>query len=130
MIKPNEWKEMNVPSAEKAVSGLVTSKISNEKGDALIQIQVKGSTPSMVTMRYPERGEDGNLGEEAGIGAVTHYMVEEGKLKAETNVYIGFLESIGTLTFEYKSGKDGMEPESIRFKPHEEYASFIVGEQL
>lgn len=130
VIKPNQWKEMNIPSADEAVSALVTSKISNEKGDALIQIQVKGSTPSMVTMRYPARGEDDNLGEEAGIGAVTYYMVEEGKLKAETNVYIGFLESIGTLTFDYKSGNAGMEPESIRFEPHEEYASYVVGKQL
>ncbi|MEK3739167.1 MULTISPECIES: copper amine oxidase N-terminal domain-containing protein [Paenibacillus] len=130
VIKPNPWEEVTVPSADKAASALVTSKISNEKGDALIQIQVKGSTPSMVTLRYPDRAEDGNLGEQAGIGAVTHYIVEEGKLKAETNVYIGFLESIGTLTFAYKPGKDGMEPDSIRFEVHEELASYVEGEQL
>jgi hypothetical protein len=130
VIKPNQWKEMNVPSADQAASTWVTSKISNEKGDALIQIQVKGATPSMTTMRYPDRGEDDNLGEKAGIGAVTHYIVEDGRLKAETNVYIGFLESIGTLTFAYKAGNDGMESESIRFAPHEEYASYVVGKQL
>lgn len=130
VIKPNQWKEMNVPSADQAASAWVTSKISNEKGDALIQIQVKGSTPSMTTIRYPDRGEDGNIGEKAGIGAVTYYIVEDGRLKAETNVYIGFLESIGTLTFAYKAGTDGMEPESIHFKPHEEYASYVVGKQL
>jgi hypothetical protein len=84
----------------------------------------------MTTMRYPDRGEDDNLGEKAGIGAVTHYIVEDGRLKAETNVYIGFLESIGTLTFAYKAGNDGMVPESIRFAPHEEYASYVVGKQL
>lgn len=32
VIKPNQWEEVTVPSADKAASALVTSKISNEKG--------------------------------------------------------------------------------------------------
>lgn len=129
VIKPKEWKEVPTPSAEKAASALVSSSISNDNGDALIKLQLKGKTPSMVTLRYPERA-DGNIGEEAGIGAVTSYSVEDGMLKAETNVFIGFLESIGTLTLVYTAGNDGMEPESIRFEVHEEYASYVEGKQL
>ncbi len=130
VVKPNSWKEVTIPSAEKAATALVSSTISKEKGDLLIKIQMKGPTPSMVTLRLPDRVKDGNFDEQAGIGAVTYYMVEAGKLKAETNVYIGFLESIGTLTLVYKTGNDGMEPESIHFEPHEEYASYIEGKQL
>jgi len=45
-------------------------------------------------------------------------------------VYIDFLESIGTLTLIYGPGGNGMEPESIRFELHEEYASYVEGKQL
>jgi hypothetical protein len=130
VVKPQQWKEVNIPSAEKAATALVTSTISKDKSDLLVKIQVKGSTPSIVSLRLPDRAEDGNFGQQAGIGAVTYYMVEEGMLKAETNVYIGFLESIGTLTLVYKAGSEGMEPESIRFEPHEEYAPYVEGKQL
>ncbi|WP_339317174.1 copper amine oxidase N-terminal domain-containing protein [Paenibacillus sp. FSL R10-2734] len=130
VVKPNSWKELTIPSAEKAATALVSSTISKQKEDLLIKLQLKGFTPSMVTLRLPGRAEDGNFDEQAGIGAVTQYMVEAGQLKAETNVYIGFLESIGTLTLVYKAGNDGMEPESIRFEPHEEYASYVEGKQL
>lgn len=129
IIKPKEWKEVSTPSAEKAASALVSSSISNDNGDAIIKLQLKGKAPSMVTLRYPERADD-NIGEEAGIGAVTSYSVEDGMLKAETNVFIGFLESIGTLTLVYTAGNDGMEPESIHFEVHEEYASYVEGKQL
>lgn len=129
VIKPNEWKEVYAPPAEKAASTLVSSTISNDNGDALIKLQLKGKTPSMVTLRYPKRA-DGNIGDQAGIGAVTSYRIENGTLKAETNVFIGLLESIGTLTLDYTAGKDGMIPDSIRFDAHEEYASYIEGKQL
>lgn len=128
VVKPNEWKEVYAPPAEKAASTLVSSTISNDNGDALIKLQLKGKTPSMVTLRYPERA-DGNIGDLAGIGAVTSYRIENGTLKAETNVFIGFLESIGTLTLDYSPGKDEMIPDSIRFEAHEEYASYIEGKQ-
>lgn len=130
VVKPTQWSEVVVPPADKAATALFSSTISQDKGDALIKLEVKGPTPSTVTLRYPDRAEDGNIGEQAGIGAVTHYTVEAGKLKAETNVYIGFLESIGTLTLIYGPGGNGMEPESIRFEVHEEYASYVEGKQL
>ena len=130
VVKPNQWKEVTIPPADKAATAFFSSTISTDKGDALIKLQVTGPSPSTVTLRYPDRAEDGNIGEQAGVGAITYYMVEGGKLKAETNVYIDFLESIGTLTLIYGPGGNGMEPESIRFELHEEYASYVEGKQL
>lgn len=130
VIKTKDWNEVPTPSAEKAATALVSSTVSKDKADLLVKLQIKGPTPAMVTLRLPDRAEDGDFGNQAGIGAVTSYIVENGKLNAETNVYIGALESIGTLNLVYTAGTEGMELESISFEPHEEYAAYVEGMQL
>lgn len=120
-VKPEQWKEIAVPEAYEAAEALVSSSISTAKEDMLVTIQLKGASPSTVTLRLPGRAEEVELGTQAGIGAVTYYRVEDDKLIAETSVSIGFAEGIGRLKLVYKPAGEGMGPESVTFLPFEEY---------
>ncbi|MEK5235221.1 stalk domain-containing protein [Paenibacillus sp. FSL L8-0470] len=120
VVKPELWKELSLPAADKAAATAVTSSLAIHQKDVLIRLEVKGAEPSKLTLRLPGRATDNGLdyfGKEAGIGAVTYYQVEGGKLKAETSVMVGMQESIGTLMLEYKAGGKGMELGSIKFEP-------------
>lgn len=130
VVKPQEWEQVIVTPADKAASAVVSTTLSKDKEDLLVKLQIKGPTPSIVSLRLPGRAEDWDFDMQGGIGAVTHYMVDSGRLKADTDIFIGLFESIGSFTIVYKSGTDGMEPESIRFDPYPEYAEYVEGSQL
>lgn len=122
VVKPEQWKELDVPPAEKAAEAAVSSTISLDHKDVLLKLELGGASPSKVTMRLPDRAEDGGLkyfGNQAGIGAVTYYRVEDGRLKAETNVTVGMQESMGTLLLEYKAGNTGLVLDTITFEAHD-----------
>ncbi|MEK4853740.1 stalk domain-containing protein [Paenibacillus sp. FSL H7-0756] len=121
VVKPEQWKEISVPAADKAASAVVSSSISLDKADVLLKLELTGPVPSKVTLRLPDRAEDGlkYFGSKAAIGAVTYYSVENNKLLADTSLMVGMTESVGTLKLEYKAGKTGMELGSIAFEPHE-----------
>ncbi|UQZ35161.1 hypothetical protein C2I18_17495 [Paenibacillus sp. PK3_47] len=128
VVKPEQWKELDVPPAEEAAAAAVSSVISLDRKDVLLKLELAGSSPSKVTMRLPDRAEDGGLkyfGDKAGIGAVTYYRVENGRLKAETNVTVGMLESMGTLMLDYKAGKGGMVLDTITFEAHDTLMEFV-----
>ncbi|MNO25251.1 hypothetical protein D3C76_150840 [compost metagenome] len=132
VVKPEQWKELAVPAVEKAASAAVSSKISLDQKDVLLQLEVTGSSPSKFTFRLPDRAGDGGLdhfGTHAGIGAVTYYKVADGKLKAETNVSIGMGESMGTLMLDYRAGRDGMALDTIKFEPHDTTEKYVEKEQ-
>ncbi|MNH99317.1 hypothetical protein D3C73_520820 [compost metagenome] len=102
-----------------------------DNGDVVVRLELAGAAPSKVTLRLPGRAGDGGLehfGTQAGIGAVTHYKVVNGKLKAETNVSIGMGESMGTLMLDYKAGSGGMVPDTIRFEPHDTTEQYVEKE--
>ncbi|MEK5034356.1 stalk domain-containing protein [Paenibacillus sp. FSL R7-0302] len=121
VVKPEQGKELSVPAADKAASAVVSSSISLDKDDVLLKLELTGSAPSKLTLRLPDRAEDGlkYFGSKAAIGAVTYYKVENNKLLADTSLMVGMTESVGTLKLEYKAGKTGMELGSIAFEPHE-----------
>jgi hypothetical protein len=127
VIKPEQWKELAVTAADKAASAAVSSSISLDQDDVILKLELKGATPSKVTMRIPGRAEDGlkYFGKTAGIGAVTYYKVENGKLKADTSLMVGNTESMGTLKLEYKAGAAGMELSSITFEPHDTTEQYV-----
>jgi hypothetical protein len=127
VIKPEQWKELAVTAADKAASAVVSSSISLDQDDVILKLELKGATPSKVTMRIPGRAEDGlkYFGKTAGIGAVTYYKVENGKLKADTSLMVGNTESMGTLKLEYKAGAAGMELSSITFEPHDTTEQYV-----
>ncbi|ASA19440.1 copper amine oxidase N-terminal domain-containing protein [Paenibacillus donghaensis] len=130
VVNPEDWTELAVPEAYKAAGDWLSSSVSAVGKDMLVKLQVKGDSASAVTLRFPDRmsyeGEDGTYNKHAGIGAVTYYSVESGKLKAVTNVTIGFVESIGNLTVLYQAGGSGMEAGSVKFELHDEYAQYVV----
>ncbi|MFD1909337.1 hypothetical protein ACFTAO_05365 [Paenibacillus rhizoplanae] len=121
VVKPEQWKEISVPAADKAASAVVSSSISLDKDDVLLKLELTGPKPSKVTLRLPDRAEDGlkYFGSKAAIGAVTYYSVENNKLLADTSLMVGMTESVGTLKLEYNAGKTGMELGSIAFEPDE-----------
>lgn len=123
IVQPEAWQELNVPEAWKAASQLVSSAITADHNDMLISLKLKGTTPAEVTLRLPDRAEDGNIGGTAGIGSVTYYSVESGRLVAEVNVTSGFLESVGELKLVYAPADAGMAlvPESVTFISYQEY---------
>lgn len=127
VVKPEQWKELSVPAAEQAASAVVSSSISLDKKDVLLKLELKGATPSKVTIRIPDRAEDGlkYFGKTAGIGAVTYYSVKDGKLLADTSLMVGMTESMGTLKLEYKAGTAGLELGSIIFEPHDSTQQFV-----
>lgn len=127
VVKPEQWKELSVPAADQAASAVVSSSISIDQNDVLLKLELKGATPSKVTMRIPDRAEDGlkYFGKTAGIGAVTYYSVKDGKLLADTSLMVGMTESMGTLKLEYKAGTAGMELGSITFEPHDTTQQFV-----
>lgn len=127
VVKPDTWKELAVPPADQAAAAAVASSISIDKEDVLLKLELKGDAPSKVTMRIPDRAEDGlkYFGQTAGIGAVTYYTVEGGKLKADTSLMVGMVESMGTLKLEYKAGKSGMELGRLTFEPHDTTIQFV-----
>ncbi|MBT2293763.1 hypothetical protein J7E73_32650 [Paenibacillus albidus] len=126
VVNSKTWTETVVPKAYEAARTLVASTITKDKEDALVNLVIKGSSPSTVSIRMPGRAEDiSNLGTSAGYGAVTYYSVEAGKLTAKTSVNVGFVESIGTLKLVYKDAKNGMEADSITFIPFDEYPASI-----
>ncbi|KAI7258476.1 hypothetical protein KC345_g10547, partial [Hortaea werneckii] len=127
VVKPEQWKELAVPAADKTASAALSSSISLDQNDVLLKLEFKGEAPSKVTMRIPDRAEDGlnYFGKTAGIGAVTYYRVEGGKLKADTSLMIGMTESMGTLKLEYKAGAAGMMLGSISFEPHDTTEQFV-----
>lgn len=122
VVKPQQWLEITVPSAEEAVAANVTTSVTKNKNDLLLKLELKGSTPSSVSLNLPGLGEDVDDNQQPGMGAVTYYTVEAGKLKAETSVNLGFF-SIGTLKLDYKAGGEGMLMDSVTFIPEEEYAT-------
>ncbi|WNS41124.1 stalk domain-containing protein [Paenibacillus sp. MMS20-IR301] len=128
VVKPEQWKELAVPAADQAAAAAVSSSISLDGKDVLLKLELKGNKPSKITLRIPDRAEDGleYLGQAAGIGAVTYYTAEGGKLKADTSLMIGMLESMGTLKLEYKAGTAGMELDTVTFEPHDTTQSFVV----
>lgn len=131
VVKPEAWQELAVPAAEKAAAAVVSSRITLDNGDVVVRLELAGAAPSKVTLRLPGRAGDGGLehfGTQAGIGAVTHYKVVNGKLKAETNVSIGMGESMGTLMLDYKAGSGGMVPDTIRFEPHDTTEQYVEKE--
>ncbi|AIQ67324.1 stalk domain-containing protein [Paenibacillus graminis] len=131
VVKPEAWQELAVPAAEKAAAAVVSSRITLDNGDVVVRLELAGAAPSKVTLRLPGRAGDGGLehfGTQAGIGAVTHYKVVNGKLKAETNVSIGMGESMGTLMLDYKAGSGGMVPDTIRFEPHDTTEQYVKKE--
>ncbi len=131
VVKPEAWQELAVPAAEKAAAAVVSSRISLDQKDVLLQLEVAGSSPSKYTFRLPDRAGDGGLdhfGTQAGIGAVTHYKVVNGKLKAETSVNAGIGESMGTLMLDYKAGSGGMVLDTIRFEPHDTTEQYVEKE--
>lgn len=127
VIKPEQWKELVVPAADKAASAALSSSISLDQEDVLLKLEIKGAAPSRVTMRLPDRAEDGlsYFGKTAGIGAVTYYRVESGKLKADTSLMIGMTESMGTLKLEYKAGAAGLVLGSVTFEPHDTTEKYV-----
>ncbi|WP_054939172.1 copper amine oxidase N-terminal domain-containing protein [Paenibacillus ihuae] len=127
IVKPETWKELTVPEAWKAASQLVSSSMTADHNDMVISLKLKGTSPAEVTLRLPDRAEDWNIGGKAGIGTVTYYSVESGRLVAELNVTTGFLESVGGLKLVYKPSDSGMamEPESVTFLPVREYPATI-----
>ncbi|KWX73399.1 hypothetical protein AMQ84_23185 [Paenibacillus riograndensis] len=132
VVKPEVWKELAVPTAEKAASAAVSSRITLDNSDVVVRLELAGAAPSKVTLRLPGRAGDGGLdhfGTEAGIGAVTHYKVVNGKLKAETSVNAGIEESMGTLMLDYKAGNGGMVLDTIRFQPHDTTEQYVEKEQ-
>ncbi|WP_379154860.1 stalk domain-containing protein [Paenibacillus sp. sgz5001063] len=132
VVKPEDWKELALPAAEKAASAGLSSKISLDNGDVVVHLELAGSAPSKVTLRLPGRAGDGGLehfGTQAGIGAVTHYQVVDGKLKAETSVNAGIEESMGTLMLDYKAGNGGLMLDSIKFEPHDTTKQYVIKEQ-
>ncbi|OKP83606.1 hypothetical protein A3842_08855 [Paenibacillus sp. P3E] len=132
VVKPEEWKELAVPAAEKVASAATTSKISLDNSDVVVRLELAGPAPSKVTLRLPGRAGDGGLnhfGTQVGIGAVTHYQVANGKLKAETSVNAGIEESMGTLMLAYKAGSGGLNLDSIRFEPYDTTKQYVEKEQ-
>lgn len=132
VVKPEVWKELAVPTAEKAASAAVSSRITLDNSDVVVRLELAGAAPSKITLRLPGRAGDGGLdhfGTEAGIGAVTHYKVVNGKLKAETSVNAGIGESMGTLMLDYKAGNEGMALDTIRFEPHDTTEQYVEKEQ-
>ncbi|MNI54382.1 hypothetical protein D3C73_1092750 [compost metagenome] len=127
VVKPGTWEELTVPEAWEAASRLVSSAITADGNDMLIKLGLKGTAPAQVTLRLPDRAEDGNIEGTAGIGTVTYYSVESGRLTAEVNVTTGFLESVGSLKLIYKPDSSGMamEPESVTFIAFPEYPAMI-----
>jgi hypothetical protein len=125
VVKPQQWKEISVPAAEKAASSLLSSSIAKDNNDLLINIQLKGSVPASLSLRLPGRANDGAYNKSLVVGAVTYYGVESGRLKAETNAAVGMVESIGNFELFYKTGSGGLEPDSIRFVPYPEYAAYV-----
>lgn len=127
IVKPETWKELTVPEAWKAASQLVSSSITPDHNDMLISLKLKGASPAEVTLRLPDRAEDGNISDTTGIGTVTYYSVESNRLVAEVSVTTGFLESLGSLKLVYKPSDSGMtmEPESVTFIPFKEYPATI-----
>ncbi|MNW67053.1 hypothetical protein D3C74_455880 [compost metagenome] len=93
----------------------------------VISLKLKGASPAEVALRLPDRAEDGNISDTAGIGTVTYYSVASNRLVAEVSVTTGFLESIGSLKLVYKPSDTGMamEPESVTFIPFKEYPATI-----
>ncbi|KWX79744.1 stalk domain-containing protein [Paenibacillus jilunlii] len=131
VVKPEVWKEIAVPAAEKAASAAVSSQISLDSGDVVVRLELAGSTPSKVALRLPGRAGDGGLdyfGKQAGIGAVTYYKVANGKLKAETSLSVGMLESMGRLMLDYKRGGTGLILDSIKFEPHDTTEQYVEKE--
>ncbi|MHA6531247.1 stalk domain-containing protein [Paenibacillus sp. BAC0078] len=128
VVKPEQWKELAVPTAEKAATDAVSSTISLDHDDVLVRLELAGASPSKVTLRLLGRAEDGGLdyfGTKAGIGAVTYYKVENGKLKAETSVNVGLTESIGTLKLIYKPGSTGMVLDTIKFEADDDTKQYV-----
>ncbi|WP_019913035.1 stalk domain-containing protein [Paenibacillus sp. HW567] len=128
VVKPEQWKELAVPAAEKAANAAVSSTISLDPNDVLVRLELAGASPSKVTLRLPGRAGDGGLnyfGTKAGIGAVTYYNVENGQLKAETSVNVGMQESIGTLKLIYKPGSTGMVLDTITFEPDDTTKQYV-----
>lgn len=128
VIKPEQWKELKIPPAEKAAAAAVSSTITLDQKDVLLKLTLAGASPSKVTMRLPDRAGDGGLkyfGNQAGLGAVTYYRVENGKLKAETNVTVGMQESMGTLMMEYKAAGSGMVLDTITFEAHDTHMEYV-----
>jgi hypothetical protein len=93
----------------------------------LVSLKLGGALPAKVELRLPDRSDDPNIGGEAGIGTVTYYRVDKGRLKAEVNVTTGFLESIGSLELIYKPAASGkaLEPEAVTFQAYDEYPATV-----
>lgn len=128
VVKPEQWKELVVPAVEQTASEAVSSTISLDHNDVLVRLALAGASPSKVALRLPGRAGDGGLdyfGTKAGIGAVTYYKVENGKLKAETSVTIGTQESIGTLKLIYKPGSTGIVLDTITFEPDDTTKQYV-----
>ncbi|WP_342564611.1 copper amine oxidase N-terminal domain-containing protein [Paenibacillus sp. FSL R7-0345] len=127
VIKPQTWKELDVPEAWEAAGQLVTSSITANGKDMLVSLKLGGTLPAQVELRLPDRADDPNIGGSAGIGTVTYYKVENNRLTAEVNVTTGFLESIGSLELVYKTAKSGtaLEPESVTFMAFDEYPATV-----
>lgn len=108
-----------MPAADEAARAAVSSSITLDQTDVLLKLELPGTVPSNLTLRLPNRAEDGlkYFGSKAAIGAVTYYSVENNKLLADTSLMVGMTESVGTLKLEYKAGKTGMELGSIAFEP-------------
>ncbi|WP_238652417.1 stalk domain-containing protein [Paenibacillus piscarius] len=121
VVKPEQGKEISVPAADEAARAAVSSSIVLDQKDVLLKLELQGPVPSKVTLRIPDRAEDGltYFGSKAAIGAVTYYTVENNKLLADTSLMVGMTESVGTLKLEYKAGKTGMELGAIAFEPED-----------
>lgn len=132
VVKPEGWKELSVPAAEKAAAAAVSSSIAVNKEDVLVRLDIKGASTSKITLRIPGRTKDYDadyFGKEAYIGSVTYYLVEDGKLRAETSVMMGMQEVLGTLKLEYKASAEGMKLSSITFEPEESMKPYMEPKQ-
>lgn len=127
VINPQTWQELAVPEAWEAASQLIASSITADGKDMLVSLKLGGALPAQVELRLPDRSDDPSIGGAAGIGTVTYYRVDKGRLKAEVNVTTGFLESIGSLELIYKPAASGkaLEPESVIFQAYDEYPATV-----
>lgn len=132
VVKPEGWKELSVPAADKTAAAAVSSDITVNQGDVRVSLDLKGANTSKITLRIPGRAKEYDadyFGKEAAIGSVTYYLVEDGKLKADTSVMIGMQESLGTFRMVYKAGAGEMKLGSIRFEPEESLKPYMEPKQ-
>lgn len=119
VIRPEDGSEISVLPAGEAAKQLISTSVTEDGEDVLVNLKLQHSTTPAVAVRIADRAADEVSG--VGFGSVVYYKVESGRLVANTNVLIGFAESIGDLKIVYKAGKAGMEPESVTFIPFDKY---------